>query len=81
MLKQLQSLLDILVITDLVEQNTEGGAVFYGLSAALSLDCGVVTIGINKLLTLRLTGKHGMCCVANQDESVLVPLWYRLSSY
>lgn len=52
LLKQPQSLLDSLVITDLVEQNTEGGAILDGLSAALSLDCGVVTVGIYKLLTL-----------------------------
>jgi len=30
---------------------------------------------------LRLTGEHGMGCVADQDESVLVPLGNRPSSH
>lgn len=51
LLKQLQSVLDSLLITNLVEQNTEGGAVLDGLSTTLTLDCGFVTTRINKLLT------------------------------
>jgi hypothetical protein len=30
---------------------------------------------------LRLTGEHGMGCIADQDESVLVPLGNRPSSH
>lgn len=103
--KQLQSVLYSPLITNLVEQNIEGGAVLDGLSAILILDCGFVTTRINKLLTfsgltdgwtwgggernrvdmgetnLRLTGEHGMDCIADQDESVLVPLGNRPSSH
>lgn len=51
LLKQLQSIGESLLITNLVEQNTESRAVLDGLSATLTLDWRVVTTTINMLHT------------------------------
>lgn len=78
LLEELQPVLNGLCVLDLIKQDTHSSAILDGLPASLALDCGRFSAAALDATShgkgTSLTGEHGMGGVANQDESVLVPL-------